>query len=288
MKTSSTKNDFKRSPASDNKPIKRSSAKKALLKAAAAAGSLIFWVGLWQLASFWAGDEFFIPKPLSVLEEMTRLPGRGEFLPALGVSVLRVLAGYAAGVIIGILLALLTSFSKILRALFEPLLSVIRATPVVSFIILAFLLFDRSGVPSYIVILMVAPLIWANLSEGIANIDLSLKEMTSVFRFSPLKSLKHLYIPALLPYFASSAVTAFGFAWKSGVAAEIICYPDMSLGKMIYRSRVALDSISVFALTAYVIILSIIFEKILKRILARVKSNRQSVSPENEKEGVSR
>ena len=248
--------------------MKTSSTKNKINKILTAAGSLVFWVGLWQLASMAIGDEFFLPGPLPVLKEMLRLPGESAFFPALGMSVIRVLAGYIAGVLIGVILAVLTSLSPIVKGLFEPLLSVIRATPVVSFIILAFLLFDRSHVPSYIVILMVAPMIWANMSEGIGRVDKSLKEMVSLFRFKPLSALRHLWFPSLAPYFASSAVSAFGFAWKSGVAAEIICYPDVSMGKMIYNSRVALDSVSIFAITAYVIILSIIFEKILKTILA--------------------
>ena len=264
--------------------MKTFSTKNKLKKTAIAIGSLIFWVGLWQFASIAIGDEFFLPGPLPVMKEMLRLPGESAFFPALGMSVLRVLAGYASGVVIGVLLAILTCRFAIVKGLIEPLLSVIRATPVVSFVILAFLLFDRSHVPSYIVILMVAPMVWANMSEGIGRVDKSLKEMVYVFRFKPYAAFRHLWFPSLKPYFASIAVSAFGFAWKSGVAAEIICYPNMSIGKMIYNSRVALDSISVFAITVYVIILSFIFEKILKSILRKkvIRSDKNKTPKEEE------
>ena len=231
-------------------------------------------MGLWMLLSFAINDSFFLPSPVEVLKELAARIGRGEFWISVGISMLRVLVGYSAGVLIGILLACLTSFSIVADALFSPLMSVIRATPVVSVIILAFLLFSRTTVPSYIVILMVAPIIWSNISEGIKNTDRSLAEMTEVYRFTPAGRIRYLYIPSVMPYFASSAITAFGFAWKSGVAAEIICYPDDSIGKLIYKSRTALDNTSVFALTAAVVIISILFEILLKFLIKKLSGTR--------------
>ena len=249
----------------------QSNKKKTLIKILSAVGSLIFWVGLWQLVSMAINDEFFLPGPLSVLEEMISRFGRSDFWQAVGTSMLRITVGYLLGVCVGVLLTFLTSVSAVMKAIFSPLISVIRATPVVSFIILVFLFFDRSEVPVYIVMLTVAPMIWGSLTEGVGATDVMLKEMTSVYRFSFFSKLRHLYVPSLLPYFKASAVTSFGFAWKSGVAAEVICYPDRSIGKLIYKSRTALDSRSVFAITAVVIIISMLLEALFKFILSRSK-----------------
>jgi len=264
--------------------ITKNKSDKKIYKALAAVGSFIFWVGVWQLASFLINDSFFLPAPFEVLKELVSRLGNSDFLVSVALSMLRVIAGYAAGVAIGVVLAALTSASALMRALFAPLLSVIRATPVVSIIILAFLLLSRTAVPSFIVILMVAPIIWANITEGIKNTDRSLIEMSEAYGFSFFKKLRYLYIPSAMPYFASSAITAFGFAWKSGVAAEIICYPDDSIGKLIYRSRTALDNTSVFALTAAVVIISILFELALKYLIAKLSDTRMmKIRKENSK-----
>lgn len=250
--------------------------KKTLIKILSAVGSLVFWVGLWQLVSMAIGDEFFLPGPWSVLCEMMARFGKSDFWQAVGTSMLRITLGYLLGVLVGAMLSFLTSVSAVLKAIFSPLISVIRATPVVSFIILVFLLFDRTEVPIYIVMLTVAPMIWGGLTEGGGAADVMLKEMTDVYRFSLLSKLLHLYIPSLLPYFKAAAVTSFGFAWKSGVAAEVICYPDRSIGKLIYKSRTALDSKSVFAITAVVIIISMLLEALYKFILSRSKRGEKS------------
>ena len=245
-----------------------------LFRILAPIGSFIFWMGLWLLLSFVINDSFFLPSPVEVFSELASRITQAEFWSSVAVSVIRVLAGYLAGVVIGVLIACLTAVSLVADVLFSPLMAVVRATPVVSIIILAFLLFSRTSVPSYIVILMVAPVIWANIHEGIRNTDRSLIEMTEVYRLSPIARIRRLYIPSVMPYFASAAITAFGFAWKSGVAAEIICYPDYSIGKLIYKSRTALDNTSVFALTAVVVIISILFEIALKTVIKKLSRSR--------------
>jgi NitT/TauT family transport system permease protein len=71
-------------------------------------------------------------------------------------------------------------------------------------------------------------------------------------------------LPNLVPAFLSSAVTGLGFAWKSGIAAEVICRPADSIGGMLASAKNYLESAEVFALTATVIALSLIFETLIK------------------------
>jgi NitT/TauT family transport system permease protein len=59
-------------------------------------------------------------------------------------------------------------------------------------------------------------------------------------------------------------VTGLGFAWKAGIAAEVICRPPESLGNMLASAKNYLESAEVFAITATVIVLSLIFETLLK------------------------
>ena len=250
--------------------MKTSFIKSKTFKIIAAIGSLVFWVGLWHFASLRINDPFFLPSPLEVLGSFWEFLKAPDVRKAVGASFLRVVQGYVTGVLLGTLLAFFTEKIWLVKALFEPLLSVVRATPVVSVIIIAFLLLQRGEVPVYIVILMVLPIVWANVSEGISAVDSQLLEMADAYGFGIKKRITKLYLPSVLPYFTSAAITAFGLAWKSGVAAEVICYPENSLGRLIYQARQNLySSASVFALTAIVVVMSIILEKILKYLLSK-------------------
>ena len=74
-----------------------------------------------------------------------------------------------------------------------------------------------------------------------------------------------------MPYFSAGALTSLGLAWKAGVAAEVLCTPKESIGKMVYDSKVYLETAELFAWTAVVVILSLALEKLLALALEHGK-----------------
>ena len=71
-------------------------------------------------------------------------------------------------------------------------------------------------------------------------------------------------IPTVLPFLREAAITGLGIAWKSGIAAEVICNPLGSLGALLSGAKLTIDYEQVFAVTLTVVILSLILENILK------------------------
>ena len=67
-------------------------------------------------------------------------------------------------------------------------------------------------------------------------------------------------VPALI----AACVNGLGFAWKSGIAAEVIATPDLSVGKYLNDAKVYLETADLFAWTLTVILLSLALEKALK------------------------
>lgn len=174
-------------------------------------------------------------------------------------------SAYAAGIAIGFIGGLLSYKFAVFRAFFSPVLHLVRAVPVASFIILALVWIKSSYFPVFICFLMVLPIIWLNVESGTAQIDRRYIEVARIYRFSPLKTLLRVQLPFLLPSFAAAATTALGFAWKSGVAAEVICRPEGSLGGMLQDAKLYLETPQVFALTAVVALLSLLLERLMKR-----------------------
>ena len=84
--------------------------------------------------------------------------------------------------------------------------------------------------------------------------------MTQVFGMKPLRRLRYLTIPSVTPYFVSACRTAFGLAWKAGIAAEIIAMPRNSIGTMIGDAKQYLLTEEMFAWTLTVILLSLLIE----------------------------
>jgi NitT/TauT family transport system permease protein len=111
---------------------------------------------------------------------------------------------------------------------------------------------------------MVVPVVWDAMSEGLRHPDLQLLEMAAVFRLGWWQTLRRVRIPSLLPYFTTACTTAMGLAWKSGVAAEVISRPALSIGGELQDAKVYLDTPVVFAWTITAVGLSLALERLLR------------------------
>ena len=123
--------------------------------------------------------------------------------------------------------------------------------------------------PSFIAFLMVVPLVWENVRQGILHTDKRLLEMAQVFRLSRRQRFSQVWLPSVRSYLQAAVTTGFGFAWKAGVAAEILCWPADSIGYRIAAAKHLLETAEVFAWTAMVVILSVVLERLLRRLMNR-------------------
>jgi NitT/TauT family transport system permease protein len=153
--------------------------------------------------------------------------------------------------------------------LLSPAIRVVRAAPVASFILLVVLWTDKNYVPVVISVLMVIPVVWGNLSRGIRETDPQLLELARAYGFSGWRTVRLVYLPCLRPYFVSAITTATGLAWKSGVAAEVLCLPSSAMGTQIFNTKYYVEIPELFAWTAVVVTLSLLLEKLLRRVLVR-------------------
>ena len=231
---------------------------------------VLFWLLIWQLAAALAGQELLLPSPLRVARELIRLAGGAEFWLTVAQSIRRVLTGIVSAVLLGILLALLTHKSAVLRALLSPVMTLVKSTPVASFIILALVWLGRDVVPPVIAALMVLPVVWANVSQGLDGIDPQLLELAQVCLLPRGRVFRRIMLPSVLPHLRAALCSALGLGWKAGVAAEILTVPARSIGKRIYEAKIYLETTELFAWTAAVVLLSLVIEGLLLRLVGRI------------------
>ena len=112
---------------------------------------------------------------------------------------------------------------------------------------------------------MVLPIVYVNTIAGLASTDPKLLEMARVFHMPALKKVRYIYVPALMPYLVSGCKTALGMSWKSGIAAEVIGLPSGSLGERLYTAKVYFQTEDLFAWTAVIVAVSLIFERLFLR-----------------------
>jgi len=230
---------------------------------------LAFWIGVWYLVAYKFNKPLLLPYPHAVAKRLWELIRTAEFYQITFNSLKNVLTGMIVGILGGTVLACITSCVSILRETVLPIMTVIKATPVASFIILVLILIGAERVPSFITVLIVLPVIWTALDVGFSEIDPQLREVTVTYRFSFLKRLKLLILPSLKPHFVSALRSSLGLAWKAGIAAEIIAMPLNSIGTEIGEAKLYIDYHSMFAWTLTVIVLSLVIETAVSALFRR-------------------
>lgn len=229
--------------------------------------AIIFWIMVWQIASMIINKEMLLASPFAVIGALLQLMVNFVFLVSIWNSFIKIVIGFCLAIITGVLFGICSYCSVIVQIMIEPLMKVIKATPVASFIILVLLWINSKNLSILISFLMVIPIIYTNVLQGLYSTDPKLLEMAKVFRMSYIKKLRYIYIPAVMPYLVPACSLGLGFCWKSGIAAEVIGLPKNSIGENLYEAKLYLMTKELFAWTIVIICISVVFEKLVIWIL---------------------
>lgn len=232
--------------------------------------SILLWIAIWTIAAKIIDRELFLPGPLLVLSALYRLSASRIFWLSVLNSMKNILAGFFLAILSGLILSVVSYRLRFVRDFISLPLRIIRTVPVASFIILALLWVSSNRLSMLISFLMVIPIVYENILEGLLNIDPSLLEVLYIARTPALKKIKLVYIPCLLPHLSSSLSTGIGLAWKSGIAAEVIGISRNSIGNHLNQAKIYLQTPELFAWTITVIIISLIFEGAVKAVLKKI------------------
>ena len=234
--------------------------------------AVLFWLLVWQgasmaLAAAYPYGGLLLASPLSALARLGELAATAAFWRAVGNSALHIFGGFLLSCVLAVLLAALSARFRAARELLSPLVAAVKAVPVVSFIILALVWLDGRDLSLFISALMVFPPVYLNVLAGIDSADRQLLEMAAVFRVPFRRQLRGIWLPQVLPYFRAACSLALGLCWKAGAAAEVIGLPGGTIGERLYTAKVYFQTPDLFAWTAVIVAVSVVFEKVFLALI---------------------
>ena len=234
--------------------------------------AVLFWIAVWQAGSMalqaaYPNGHLLLPSPITALQRLGELALTVVFWQSIGRSFLRIIGGFLLSCVAASLLAVPASRWKWVRELMGPLVAAIKTVPVASFIILALFWLDSRSLALFISFLMVFPPVYLNVLEGICQTDGKLLEMARVFRVPLWRQIRGIYIPSVMPYFRTAVSLGLGLCWKAGVAAEVIGLPAGSVGEQLYNAKVYYMMPDLFAWTAVIVLVSVVFERLFLRLI---------------------
>lgn len=233
--------------------------RRILLKALKTCALVAVYIALWQLLSMLVDNSLLLPSPTETTVAAYSILVSAEGWQTIGLTLLRIMAGYVLGCAAGVLLAVLTAHLNVFEWLLKPLRSLIKTTPITSFALILLVSMASGFVPVVVAMIVVIPMIWQTTEEAIRNRSVQLDEMAHIY-LSFRKKLRYVTLPQIMPRFLATASTALGFAWKAVITAEILALPRFGIGKQMQNIRIYLDMPDLFAWTLIVIAFSVLIE----------------------------
>ncbi|WP_110498123.1 ABC transporter permease [Bacillus sp. 196mf] len=191
---------------------------------------LLIWEFCAQLALI---SPLFLPAPSSIIQAAMYMLIDGELQKYLLASLSRIGTGYIIGSLLGIIFGLFLGFSKLLNAIFAPLIYFIYPIPKIALLPLIILWLGIGELPKISIIsLGVFFPVFINTYSGVKNISSTLMNVASIFKTKRRRILFEILLPGSLPSIFTGLKVGAGTSLLLLIAAEMIAAQE-GIGAMI-------------------------------------------------------
>lgn len=199
-------------------------------------------------------EAHLLPTPSKIFEEIVEMGKEGILIDHIGITLYRVVLGFFIGTIVAVVLGAIVGYFSLFEKLMDPLIQAFRAIPSLAWVPL-FILWMGIGEPSKVTLIAVGVFfpVYLNIVSGIQGVDRKLIEVGKIYKFSSVKTLRKIILPAALPSFLVGLRSGLGLGWMFVVAAEIMGASKglgylLILGQNTYSPEIVIASILLFAL----------------------------------------
>jgi NitT/TauT family transport system permease protein len=203
--------------------------------------AVALFIGAWQLLvlSEWR-PRHTLAGPTDVWDELSTMWSEGTLATALRITMTRAVTGYAIALLLGGLVGVAISSSRIIRSAISAWITGLQTMPSVAWFPLAILLYGLTEQAIiFVVVLGAFPSIANGLVAGIDNVPPLLTRAGRVLGAKGVSSWRFVKLPAALPYVLGGLKQGWAFAWRSLMAGEllVIILGQTSLGVLLQTGR---------------------------------------------------
>lgn len=237
--------------------------------------SALVLFALWTAAtSLGLVNELFLPGPQLLFSSFLDLllnGYKGYSLPAhVGISLMRVLAGFGSGAIVGTLIGLGMGAAPLFDAFVAPFVEFLRPLPQLAYLVLLIVWFGI-GETSKIVLLFLTALPVAAIAarDGVRNVPHERIQVSRALGASRWQIFRHVVFPSALPEIFIGARLAVGIVYATLIAAEIIAGSD-GIGWLVFDAGRFLRSDYVFVGVLLIGLMGLGLDGILRTLERRI------------------
>jgi len=227
------------------------------------------FIVLWHFLSLGRKTLIF-PSPYEVLLSLVSIIRSSIFIPVIGNTVKTVFLSFAMALIPALVFGISGKLIPFIYMVMDHFSAIARSIPTVAIILMALLLLPVSLTPLIICFFVVFPVLYTNIAEGLLSVDVRLLEMAKSYRIKKSKIITDIYIPSLRTFLIAGTRSALGLSFKIIVTAEVFNFVNSNtIGAQMYMHKIQIDLAGIIAWTIIVVIISLLFDFILKKLFER-------------------
>lgn len=211
------------------------------------AGLVTPLVAWWLLAASGWVEPVFLPGPLQVLDRLHTWVADGELWTDIGISTMRVVAGWALSAVIALPLGLFIGSFRSVQSLLEPLTDFIRYMPAVAFVplVMVWVGIDEGAKVAVIFIGTFFQMVLM-FAEDVRRVPMAQIEAAQTMGATRKEVIEQVIVPSAKPALLDTLRVTMGWAWTYLVVAELVA-AQSGLGYAILKAQRFLQTDKIFA-----------------------------------------
>ena len=184
--------------------------------------SIAAFLLVWQVLASALGSRA-LPDPITILLTLWSGLRSGELPYNVGITLARVLASFAAAMIIGSVIGLTMGRMKRVDVFFDSWLILFLNVPALVTIILCYIWFGLNE-PAAVLAAAICkiPNVAVTMREGARALERPYFDLAAVYRLGHWRTLRHVVLPQLSPFFAAAARSGLALVWKIVLVVELL------------------------------------------------------------------
>lgn len=223
-------------------------------------------LAVWQFGTWLTGDASILPGPVEVISVMWDEAVNGPLLRHLWATLVRVAAAFTIAMVVGGAIGILLGRSPKLDRWANPWVIVLLNIPALVVIVLCYLWIGLNELAAITAVTVnKTAMVTVTIREGVRVLDRGAGEMAQVFRLGPWVRFRHIVLPQLAPFVASSARNGLAVIWKIVLVVEFLGRSN-GIGFQIHLYFQLVDLAQVLAYSlSFVLVMVAVEYLILKR-----------------------
>ena len=226
--------------------------------------SIVFLLLIWETASIAVNQEIIIPSIFAVGRELFLILTSRNAWTVILWTMSRIIFTFFLDLILALAIGIPAGIYNKFELAIRPMESAVRTVPTMGIILLSLIWLDSGLTPVFVSSLIIFPILYRSVVDGIHNIDKKLIDFHKVHQIHFSRQLKYLYIPSMFPFLKTGTITSLGLGFKVMITAEVLSQPDKAIGTVFQIERAQLNTAAVMAWCVFMIAVSSLFEHIIQ------------------------